>query len=292
MAKKAPNTSVNRSLKTNPIDAERTMATPHFDASAVRQARPAVPLAEIRAKRAWPLTLIALAVLAGLAGGVLGGILSTGYLRRDGVQPAAQEVSTNAVASATEAAATDEAAVDEPASSQPATVEANQTNQAPPSPVLKAAVTSESRKPESDERAQRSKEEISREAVPGEKHRELRAALNEWVAATNARNLGKQLSFYRPTMNAFYRRRNVSVAEVGADRARVFERANSINIQAEAPNIELAPDGRTATMLFRKHYSIAGGGEDRNGEVVQELRWQRVQGKWRIISERDVRVVR
>jgi hypothetical protein len=92
-------------------------------------------------------------------------------------------------------------------------------------------------------------------------------------------------------MNAFYRRRNVSVAEVGADRARVFERAHSINIQAEAPSIQLDPDGQTATMLFRKRYAIAGGGEDRSGEVVQELRWQRINGRWRIISERDVRVV-
>lgn len=284
MEEKAPITSVNHSQKTNPIDAERTVATPHFDASAVRQARPAVPLAEIRAKRGWPVTLIVLAVLAGLAGGILGGILSTGYLRRDGAQPAAQEVSAKTVIPATDRAA------DETEASQPV-AEASNAEPAPPSSMLEATVESEAKKPVNDERVQRAGEENSREAVAGKRQRELRAALNDWVAATNARNLGRQLSFYRPTMNAFYRRRNVSVAEVGADRARVFERAHSINIQAEAPNIQLDPDGQTATMLFRKRYSIAGGGEDRSGEVLQELRWQLVDGKWRIISERDVRVV-
>lgn len=276
MEEKEPITSINHSLETNPIDAERTVPTPHFDASAVRQARPAVPLAEIRAKRGWPATLIVLAVLAGLAGGVLGGILSTGYLRRNSAQPDTQPVLTNTVTSAADE-------TNEPPAPQPvAEASAPEPAPAPPSSLLEATVVSESKKPENAERAPRAEENP---------HRELRAALNEWVAATNARNLGKQLSFYRPTMNAFYRRRNVSVAEVGADRARVFERAHSINIQADDPNIQLAPDGRTATMLFRKRYSIAGGGEDRSGEVLQELRWQRVGGKWRIISERDVRVV-
>lgn len=281
MEEKEPITSVNHSIKTNPIDVERTVATPHFDASAVRQARPAVPLAEIRAKSAWPATLIVLAVLAGLAGGVLGGILSTGYLRRNDAPPAKQEVITNTVAPAADE-------TDEPAAPQPI-AEAGQTEQAPPSSLMEATVISESKKPESREQVRGADD--SRADGTGNTERELRAALNDWVAATNARNLGKQLSFYRPTMNAFYRRRNVSVAEVGADRARVFERAHSINIQAEDPNIQLEPDGRTATMLFRKRYSIAGGGEDRSGEVVQELRWQRVNGRWRIISERDVRVV-
>jgi ketosteroid isomerase-like protein len=269
MQEKEPITSVNHSTKTTPIDAERTVAPPHFDAAAVRHAQPAVPLAEIRARRTWPMLLIALTALAGLTGGVIGGLLSTGYLRRDARQPVAQEVSTlhaktngGQTASTNGDEATNDAAVAAPSRSEPSQIsETDRTEQTPPSDA------------------------------PKETHRQLRAALNEWVAATNARNLSKQLSFYRPTMNAFYQRRNVSVAEVGADRARVFERAHSINIQAEAPSIQLDPDGQTATMLFRKRYAIAGGGEDRSGEVLQELRWQRINGQWRIISERDIKVM-
>ncbi|HEY0404863.1 MAG TPA: nuclear transport factor 2 family protein [Pyrinomonadaceae bacterium] len=273
------------------------MATPHFDAAAVRQARPAVPLAEIRARRSWPLLLIALSVLAGLTGGVIGGILSTGYFRRDAARPAAQEVSANPATTTNADEAINDAAIAAPSLSEPSRIaETATTEPASISDTTKADTTKATpalgvEQPLNDERAQRGADENSRVASPQATHRELRAALNEWVAATNARNLGKQLSFYRPTMNAFYRRRNVSVAEVGADRARVFERAHSINIQAEAPSIRLEPDGQTATMLFRKRYVIAGGGEDRSGEVLQELRWQRINGRWRIISERDVKVV-
>ncbi len=83
MQEKEPVTAVNHTTKTNPVDAERTVATPHFDAAAMRQARPAVPLAEIRARRTWPVAMMLLMVLAGIAGGVIGGIISTGYLRRE-----------------------------------------------------------------------------------------------------------------------------------------------------------------------------------------------------------------
>jgi hypothetical protein len=100
------------------------------------------------------------------------------------------------------------------------------------------------------------------------------------------------MSFYNRVVGSFYRLRNASLADVRADKERVFERASSIDIRAGAPDIRLSADGRTAIMRFRKQYAIAGGGEDRRGEVVQELRWQRADGQWRIVSERDLRVVR
>lgn len=280
MQEKEPITSVNHSTKTEPIDAERTVAAPHFDAAAVQQARPAVPLAEIRARRSWPVTLMALAVLAGLTGGVIGGVLSTGYLRRDAAQPA---VSQNSPAS-TETTATDKPTESAPAAS--AAAEAEPPVQTPPSSAPEAALERESQESKGAE------EENSREARPAETQAALRAALSEWVAATNARDLGKQLSFYPPTLNAFYQRRNASVEEVRSDRARVFENARSIDVRADAPIIRVSRDGQSATMRFIKRYSIVGGGEDRSGEVVQELRWRRVNGQWRIVSERDIKVVR
>jgi ketosteroid isomerase-like protein len=284
MEEKEPFTSVNHSTKTQPFDAERTVATPHFDAAAVKQARPAVPLAQIRASRTWPVALIVLAVLAGLAGGVVGGILSTGYLRPNNSQPAAQQVSEQAVATATDDAADKPAAV-------PTVSELDQKEQTLVSTAQETPAVARGLEKSGDELMQRAEEENSRRGASSETNAALRAALNEWVAATNARDLGRQLSFYRPTMNAFYRRRNASVEEVRADRARVFERADSIRVQAMSPSIQVSPDGQTATMRFRKRYNIAGGGEDRSGEVVQELRWQRIGGKWRITSERDLRVV-
>jgi ketosteroid isomerase-like protein len=120
----------------------------------------------------------------------------------------------------------------------------------------------------------------------------LSGALDEWVAATNARDIDKQISFYAPTVKAFYRASNVSREFVRAEKARVFQRADVIDVRASDPEIMFDGEERTATMRFRKQYLIKGGGQDRSGEVVQEMRWQLLDGGWKITSERDVRVIR
>jgi ketosteroid isomerase-like protein len=121
----------------------------------------------------------------------------------------------------------------------------------------------------------------------------LNGALAEWVAATNARDIDRQMGFYAPTVGAYYRARGVSREFVRADKARVFQHADVVDVRAVGePDVRINTDGRTATMRFLKQYVIKGGGQDRQGEVVQELRWRLTGGEWRIVSERDVRVVR
>jgi hypothetical protein len=120
----------------------------------------------------------------------------------------------------------------------------------------------------------------------------LRAALDEWVRATNERDIARQMEFYAPTLEAFYLTRNVPRSAVRAEKQRVFARASVIDVRAEAPEIVLGDAGRTAVMRFRKQYEIANGAQSRRGEVVQELRWRRTPAGWKITSERDVRVLR
>jgi len=120
----------------------------------------------------------------------------------------------------------------------------------------------------------------------------LRASLDEWVRATNARDIRKQMAFYPRLVLAFYRWRNVSQQAVLAEKARLFGQAKVIDVRTGPPQITLGPDGNTATMRFRKQYVIEGTRENRRGEVLQELRWQKTEGGWKIISERDLRVIR
>jgi ketosteroid isomerase-like protein len=128
------------------------------------------------------------------------------------------------------------------------------------------------------------------EASAGERD-ELRAALGEWVAATNARDVGRQMTFYAPTLDAYYLSRNAPREAVRAEKARVFGRADSVDVEASAPDIRLSGDGRTAVMRFRKRYRISGAAVERSGEVLQELRWRRTPGGWKIVGERDLRVL-
>lgn len=125
----------------------------------------------------------------------------------------------------------------------------------------------------------------------GNEQTELSSSLDEWVTATNARDVERQMDYYAPKVSAYYRTRNVSPELVRAEKNRVFARANAVDIQTGKPEIVVSRDGRSATMRFRKKYAIKEGEKSRNGEVIQELRWVKSGGAWKIVSERDVKVI-
>jgi len=128
-------------------------------------------------------------------------------------------------------------------------------------------------------------------ATTGNEQTELKSSLNNWVTATNARDVEGQMSYYAPKVKAYYQARNASPELVRAEKTRAFARAKVIDIQTSEPEIALSRDGRGATMQFRKKYAIKEGGKTRNGEVLQELQWVKSGGEWKIVSERDVKVI-
>ncbi len=115
----------------------------------------------------------------------------------------------------------------------------------------------------------------------------LLAARDQWLAATNTRDVEKQMILYMPKVDTFYRSHNASRADVRAHKSHVFAKARSIDMRASEPEITLDGDGRTATMLFRKQYVIKGK-QNIRGEAVQELRWLKTDAGWKIIGERNV----
>lgn len=119
----------------------------------------------------------------------------------------------------------------------------------------------------------------------------LRGAFDGWLAATNSRDLEMLMKFYSLKMDAFYRARNVSQEVVRADRARLFGRADALEVSTGAPEITVSGDGRTATMHFNKDYFMKVNGRERRGKVLQQLRWQLTDEGWKIVSERDIRVL-
>jgi hypothetical protein len=127
---------------------------------------------------------------------------------------------------------------------------------------------------------------------PNEAAENLREMLAEWIAATNRRDIEKQMSFYMGKLKAFYLTRNVSASAVRTEKNRAFAAAKSINISAAEPEIIFQNGGREAIMRFRKLYDIQNAAKSRRGEVIQELRWQQTSRGWKIFSERDIKVIR
>ena len=122
--------------------------------------------------------------------------------------------------------------------------------------------------------------------------RALKESLNAWVAATNSRDVSRQMEFYMPRLTSYYRTSNASRENVMRDKRAVFEQARSVRISVGEPVVRFSPDGGTAQMSFTKEYEIARGDGSSSGAVVQELVWQKTADGWRIVSERDARVLR
>ena len=115
--------------------------------------------------------------------------------------------------------------------------------------------------------------------------------LQAWIAATNAGDLRGQMTFYAPRLRTFYLSHDVSRAAVRAEKTRVFRDADVVDIRAGAPDITFSDDASRAVTRFEKRYVISGRRARRAGAVVQELEWVKTGGDWKIVSERDVRVL-
>lgn len=120
---------------------------------------------------------------------------------------------------------------------------------------------------------------------------ELNSSLVNWLAATKARDVNKQMNFYAPKVETYYRTRNATPEIIRAEKMRIFGGATIIDIQTAQTEITVNPDGSRATMRFRKKYAIKKGQKTQKGEVMQELQWIKTGSNWKIVSERDLKTI-
>ncbi|MCA1613146.1 MAG: nuclear transport factor 2 family protein [Acidobacteria bacterium] len=237
---------------------------PNFDAGSVRRARPAVPLTRADGRPS-TLTWAVVALCAGMVGGLLGILVLNSYQSKQAARQSVESAPAGARGEVVAATPGDASGAD-------------------------GARTTEAAVPEATD-ATRPAETTASAPAGGDEAAQLRAALGAWVAATNARDIERQMEFYDSRVGVYYLSRNASRAAVRAEKSNAFARASAVDVRADDPQITLAPDGRTATMRFRKQYAIEGAGQERRGAVLQELRWRRTPAGWKITGERDLLVV-
>ncbi|HEY0081738.1 MAG TPA: hypothetical protein VGB61_03015, partial [Pyrinomonadaceae bacterium] len=130
-------------------------------------------------------------------------------------------------------------------------------------------------------------------ATAAEKERvALRSTIDGWIAAHNTRNLTQVTNFYMPNVSTFYLAQNTTRAAVRAEKARLFQGPAMTLRRTSDPQITFVQDGGRATTLFRKSYNRSEASQSQSGEVLQEIVWQKTNRGWKIISERDLRVLR
>jgi ketosteroid isomerase-like protein len=300
-------TEISPTERTIPNDLDRTLAAPRFDEKSVQRALPAVPLTW-HGKAHMSLPVILLCAAAGLIGGLVVAFAITLW-QRNSSSPRAETAAVrqqtgdapanpaaapeNPTTPTPQAANTDARGPQGDGQTTPAQTQAEQAkaSDGAHAPEVVAPVRDAARAVAAG--AAQPPPKSGDEAAAGETvadagtRDELRAALGDWVAATNARDINRQMQFYAPTVGAFYLARNASRESVRAEKARAFASADSVNVQTSEPDVRVSRDGQTAVMRFRKRYRIG----ERAGEVLQELRWRRTPAGWKIVSERDLRVL-
>ncbi len=289
----------NYSNQTGYETAPERPASPAFDEESIHRARPAVPLGEAPARRAsWSLSTLLLLLIAGVAGGAIALFAVTQYLRRsvNTSPPAATTAPINDSSQTSAVPAKEQSRSDEQGSAAVEPAEANHSPEARENEHAGAKIDQNV--------AQENDREVEAERVAGEEpargdeaneadpRRSLRSAFDSWIASTNARDIDRQMELYGRRVNAFYLTRNASRRDVRAEKTHLYGRAETVDVRAGEPEIKFGVDNKTATMRFRKDYVIAGGGQSRRGAVLQELRWRLTRNGWKIISERDLRVLR
>ena len=256
---------------------------PLFNRGSVENARAAVPLTRIETGRSRLVRFL----LLNVAAVILGGLLSAGALflyRRTHATPQ-QPVASSLPQTPGQSLGREERPSE--ASEQQELPAPARAPRETAQPTVGNSVEPESARKEATARGTHA----SATDDPSAEQAAIRRTFTEWLAATNARDIERQMRLYGTNIQAYYLTRNVTQEDVRAEKVRVFGRARQVEMSASEPEIKFASDGRAATMRFRKQYNITGGAGARSGEVLQELRWVKTPSGWKIVGERDLRVL-
>ena len=118
---------------------------------------------------------------------------------------------------------------------------------------------------------------------------DVKDVVDDWKYSTENRDLDTHISQYADTVD-FYKAGRVNVSRVRADRARAFAAYDSISINTD--NVKVAPDasGEKATVVLDKEWNFEGAEKSSSGKVQQQLTLNKVNGRWLITGEKDLKV--
>jgi hypothetical protein len=118
---------------------------------------------------------------------------------------------------------------------------------------------------------------------------DVKNVVDEWNNATENLDLEAHISQYADTVD-YYKGGRVGIGTIRADKQRAYNSYDSININIT--NLKITPDasGEKATALFDKEWTFEGEEKYSSGKVQQQLTLNKINGRWRITGEKDLRV--
>jgi len=130
--------------------------------------------------------------------------------------------------------------------------------------------------------------EADRIAETGDVRHQIRSVLEEWRESLLNRNVDEYTSLYAPTVGPYFRENRVSRAQIAAEVRRMLGRYGPLT-SYKISNVTIAPvDQNHAIANFRKDWKTEGNSF--SGAERAQLRFERLNGDWRITSEQELQV--
>jgi hypothetical protein len=134
-------------------------------------------------------------------------------------------------------------------------------------------------------------ESIARVRSNGEQGVQL--LLREWTDSVKAKDLAKNVDCYAPVLETYFLKHNISRDLVEADKSRAFNATTQIKIY-ELSDIAIDfQSSANATVKFKKSWDTnLSSGKEFSGEEIAELGLTLLDGRWKIVSERELQILR
>jgi hypothetical protein len=130
--------------------------------------------------------------------------------------------------------------------------------------------------------------EADRTTEPGDVRHQVRSVLEEWRESLLNRNVDQYTNLYAPTVGPYFRENRVSRAQIANEVRRMLGRYGPLT-SYKISNVTIAPvDQNHAIANFRKEWKTAG--DTFSGAERAQLRFERLNGDWRITSEQELQV--
>jgi hypothetical protein len=124
--------------------------------------------------------------------------------------------------------------------------------------------------------------------------KEAESVLYGWKSAAEDHNLDTNLSNYADTVD-YYKGGKINKSKLKASKEPAYKKYDSINIDISNMKVAVDPTGEKATITFDKEWDFSGVDKDNNdlvnrGKVQQQVILSKINGKWKIVSEKDMKV--
>ncbi len=115
---------------------------------------------------------------------------------------------------------------------------------------------------------------------------EVTQQLDSWKSRSESLDLNAYMTHYAPTVD-YYNKSGASSAFVRSDKQRAFSRYSYISL--DLSDLSIKVEGDTATAVFNKEWNFEGD-SDSSGKVRQMVRFRRIDGRWLITAEKDLKL--